>query len=92
MGVRVVVGGASVCGPPSMPDTRLTVSERIRLQIIAEHRKLALVLAGVEVAVVGDDGHPGRVIPAIFESLQTAEQYFDAAPVSGVAHNSTHSL
>ena len=92
--VRVSVRdrGAPVRGPPGVPDAGVGVGGAVRVDLFDEVHELADRAAHVQAAVRGQ-GDARRVVSAVLQARQTAEDHLAAALrslASNMSNNSTH--
>ena len=88
--MRVLVVRATVRRPPRVPDAGATVRDADGGEVVDEHLELAGPLTRGEFAILVDHGDPRRVIPAVFQSTEAAQQHLDALVGSDIAHDSAH--
>ena len=92
--VRVSVRdrGAPVRGPPGMPDAGVSVGGAVRVELFHEVDELTDRAAHVQASVRGQ-GDARRVVSAVLQARQTAEDHLAAALrslASNMSNNSTH--
>ena len=88
--VGIRVGRAAVGGPTGVADARRAVRHGVGFQIIAQDGELARALAHVHVARVIDDGDPGGVVAAVFQTRETLEEDLLAGASSDISDDSAH--
>ena len=92
LGVSVSDRGAPVGGPPRVPDAGNRVDGTIRVDFLDQVHELADRAAHVQ-AAVGGKGDTRRVITAILQACQPAEDYLTTALgrlTSNMSNNSAH--
>ena len=70
--VGVLFGGAAVRGPARVADAERAI-HRVRLDDVFEVAQFALGAADGELTVVAIDGESGRIVTAIFQTLQALQ-------------------
>ena len=88
--MRVAVGRSAVRSPARVTDAGAPVADGVGLEVVGEHRQLAGPLRHMEITVVVDDRDTRGVVPPVFQSFQTTEEYLETLVSTDVPHDSTH--
>src|SRR5690606_38159984 len=86
----VGVGGATVGGPASVADAGGAVGDRGAAEFVDKDAELAGVLAHREGSLSVEHGDAGRVVAAVLEAFEPAQEHPDTAATADVSYDSTH--
>ncbi len=89
VGMAIVVGGRSVCGPAGMAEAENTFDGMGWKQLGEAFVDLAFFLPDVDFAVL-EDSEPGTVIAAIFESTEAFDENRGRLFLSDVTNDAAH--
>ena len=89
MGVAVHIAGLAVGGPAGVPDAAETLAQALQRQLFPQLCQPPLAFDYPDAALHGQ-GHPGGIVPAVLQFLQTIQQHILCAALARIAYNATH--
>jgi hypothetical protein len=94
VGVRVAVVRGAVRGPPGVSDTRHPLRQAGHHAALGQRflqvGQLARAFLGEQRAGSVQNGHPGRVVPAVLQAAQPVDHDVQRRTAAGVPHDPTH--